>query len=183
MQPDNHYTSATVISTLHRWPYQAGVIAGFLAVGCLLVAASGWRCWAAERAPGSVAAETVGKALAASAAAMTIAFGMLGSLAVYLHGGINQHMFAHQGLYSVYMFVDFGPYVAWWGTTVAAAALAVVAFRAHAVPRWIGAVSALAVFIGIAPLLLTGLPGMPGVIGPVWLAVVSLGMARHVRLA
>jgi hypothetical protein len=181
MQPDTHQTSAAVVATLHRWPYQVAVVAGIIAVGCFLVAASGWRRWAAERAPDSLAAETIGKAFGATAGAMMIAFGMLGSLAVYLHGGINQHMFAHQGLYSVYMFVDFGPYVAWWGVTVAAAALAVVAFRNHAVPRWMGVASVAAVFIAVAPLVLTGLPGMPGAIGPFWLAVISLGMACHVR--
>jgi hypothetical protein len=181
MQPDNHATSAAVIASLHRWPYQVAVIAGLCAVACMLATASGWRRWAAERAPGNLAAETVGKAMGATAGAMMIAFGMLGSLAVYLHGGINQHMFSRDGLFSVYMFVDFAPYVAWWGATVAAAALAWVAFRNRLVPRWLGAASVAAVAIAVVPLLLTGLPGMPGVVGPFWLLVVSVGMNRHVR--
>jgi hypothetical protein len=116
-----------------------------------------------------------------------IGFGLLGSLAVYLHRGINQHMFAHDGLYSIYMFVDFAPYVAWWGATVAAAALAWIAFRNRLVPLWMGIASALAVAIAVLPLVATGLPGMPGVVGPFWLLVVSLGMTRvqaidHVEL-
>jgi hypothetical protein len=181
MQPDNHATSAAVIATLHRWPYQVAVIAGLFSVACMLATATGWRRWAAERAPGNLAAETVGKALGATAAAMMIGFGLLGSLAVYLHGGINQHMFSRDGLFSVYMFIDFAPYVAWWGATVAAAALAWIAFRNRLVPRWLGAMSAAAVAIAVLPMLLTGLPGMPGVVGPFWLLVVSVGMSRHVR--
>jgi hypothetical protein len=181
MQPDNHATSAAVIASLHRWPYQVAVIAGLCAVACMLATAAGWRRWAAERAPGNLAAETVGKAMGATAGAMMIGFGMLGSLAVYLHGGINQHMFSRDGLFSVYMFVDFAPYVAWWGATVAAAALAWVAFHNRLVPRWLGAISVAAVAIAVLPLLLTGLPGMPGVVGPFWLLLVSIGMNRHVR--
>jgi hypothetical protein len=170
-----------VINALHRWPYQAAVAAGFVAVACLLVAASGWRRWAADVLPQSLAAETIGRALAASAAAMMIGFGFLGSLAVYLHGGINQHMFAREGLYAIYLVVDFGPYIAWWGVTVAAAAVAVVALRNRALPRWVGALSVIAVALAVLPLFATGLPGMPGVVGPFWLAAASVGVYRNNR--
>jgi hypothetical protein len=151
-------------------------------VVCLLVAAAGWRRWAAERAPGSLAASVIARALGASAGAMMIGYGFMGALAVYLHGGINEKMFSAQGLFSLYMIVDFGPFIAWWGAAVAAIALAYAAFREGLVSRTLGVFSVLFVFVAIAPLVATGLPGMPGVVGPIWLAIASVGMARTRRL-
>jgi hypothetical protein len=173
MQPDGRHTTAAVIDTLHRWPYHVGVVAGFAAVACLLVAVNGWRRWATEHAPNNLAAGTVATALTATAGAMMIGFGFLGALAVYLHGGVNATMFSREGLFSIYMVVDFGPYIAWWGATVAAAAVAWLAFRDHLVPRWIGVVSVVSVAVPVVALVATGLPGMSGVIGPIWLALVS----------
>jgi hypothetical protein len=181
-QPDKAHLTASVINTLHRWPYQVSVISGFAAVVCLLVAAAGWRRWAAERAPQSLAANVIARALGASAGAMMIAYGFQGALAVYLHGGINEKMFSAQGLYSLYMIVDFGPFIAWWGVAVAAIALAYAAFREGLVSRTLGLFSVLFVLIAVAPMAATGLPGMPGVVGPAWLAVASIGTARTRRL-
>jgi hypothetical protein len=183
VQPANAHTTAAVIDKLHRWPYQVSVIAGFAAVACLLVAAAGWRRWAEKRAPESLAASVVAKAFTASAGAMMIAYGFAGALSVYLHGGIDAKMFSSQGLFSLYMILDFGPFIAWWGVTVAAAALAYAAFREGRVPKWVGVVSVAFVLIAVLPLIATGLPGMPGVIGPLWLAAVSVGLARSRRFA
>ena len=66
---------------------------------------------------------------------------------------------------------------------VAAAALVYAAFREGLVPRWVGVASAAFVLIALLPLIATGLPGMPGVIGPFWLAAVSVGLARSRRFA
>ena len=183
LQKSNAYTTASVVAKLHRWPYQLSVVTGFAAVACLLVAAAGWRRWAEHRAPGSLAASVVAKAFGASAGAMMIAYGFAGALAVYLHGGIDAKMFSAQGLFSLYMLLDFGPYIAWWGVAVAAAALVYAAFREGLVPRWVGVASAAFVLIALLPLIATGLPGMPGVIGPFWLAAVSVGLARSRRFA
>jgi len=183
LQKNDAHTTASVIAQLHRWPYQVSVVAGFAAVACLLVAAAGWRRWAQERAPESLAASVISKAFAASAGAMMIAYGFAGALAVYLHGGMNAKMFSAQGLFSLYMILDFGPYIAWWGVAVAAAALVYAAFREGRVPRWVGAVSVAFVVIALLPLVATGLPGMPGVLGPFWLALVSVGLARSRRFA
>jgi len=125
----------------------------------------------------------ISKAFAASAGAMMIAYGFAGALSVYLHGGINAKMFSAQGLFSLYMILDFGPFIAWWGVAVAAAALVYAAFREGRVPRWVGVVSAIFVLIAVLPLIATGLPGMPGVLGPFWLALVSVGLARSRRFA
>jgi hypothetical protein len=181
-QPDKAHRTASVINTLHRWPYQVSVITGFAAVACLLVAAAGWRRWAAERAPDSLSASVIARALGASAAAMMIAYGFQGALAVYLHGGINEKMFSAQGLFSLYMFVDFGPYIAWWGVAAAAVALAYAAFREGLVPRSIGVFSIVFLVVAVAPLVATGLPGMAGVVGPIWLAATSIAVARTRRL-
>ena len=183
VQKANAHTTAAVIANLHRWPYQVSVVAGFAAVTCLLVAAAGWRRWAEHRAPGSLAASVVSKAFGATAGAMMIAYGFAGALAVYLHGGIDAKMFSPQGLFSLYMILDFGPFIAWWGVTVAAAALVYAAFREGLVPRWVGVASIAYVLIAVLPLVFTGLPGMPGVIGPFWLAAVSVGAARSRRFA
>ena len=75
------------------------------------------------------------------------------------------------------MFLDFGPYIAWWGGAMAAAAMAWVSLRDGLLPRWIGAVSALFALVPIGVLVATGLPGFPGVVDPLWLVIVSLGVA------
>ena len=108
---------------------------------------------------------------------MTIGFGLLGSLAVYLPGGIDQHAFAHSSLLPIYMVVDFAPFVAWWGVAIAAAAVAVASIREHLFARWIGIFSAIAVALTVIPMVVTGLPGMPGVVGPLWLLIVSMARA------
>ena len=55
--------------------------------------------------------------------------------------------------------------------------MAVLAVRSR-LPRWMGVVSAL---LMLPPLLLAvfaSLPGMPGFTMPIWLVVISIGMAR-----
>ena len=51
-------------------------------------------------------------AFAASAALMMLGYGFMGSLAVYLPGGIDDGTFPVEGLYSVFMFLDFAPFIA-----------------------------------------------------------------------
>src|SRR5215211_3397132 len=111
---------AALIDRLDRTTYHLGVVAGFFTVLCVLFAAAGWRRWAARVAPESLPARVVSLALTASAGAMMLGYGFKGSLAVYLNGGIDAGAHAREGLYGVYMFLDFGPYVAWWGAAIAA---------------------------------------------------------------
>jgi hypothetical protein len=91
-------------------------------------------------------------------------------------------MFSPQGLFSLYMILDFGPFIAWWGVAAAAVALVYAAFREGLVSRTMGVFSVLFLLAAVAPLVATGLPGMPGVVGPAWLAITSIGMARTRRL-
>lgn len=176
-QVSNDRLTAAVIDSLHRWTYHVAVVAGFSAVFCLLLFAAGWRRWVTDRVPTSLAANVAPSALGASAAAMMIGYGLLGSLAVYLPGGIDQHAFAHSSLLSIYMVVDFAPFVAWWGVAIAAAAVTAVCFREHIFARWIGIFSAIVVALAVIPMVVTGLPGMPGLVGPLWLLIVSVAQA------
>jgi hypothetical protein len=167
---------AALIDRLDRTTYHLGVVAGFFTVLCLLFAAAGWRRWAARVAPESLPARVVSLALTASAGAMMLGYGFKGSLAVYLNGGIDAGAHAREGLYGVYMFLDFGPYVAWWGAAIAATAMAWLSLRDRLLPRWIGVVSALFALVPVAVLVATGLPGFPGVVDQAWLLIVSLGI-------
>ncbi len=64
--------TAEAVDHVSRTGYHVGVVAGLVAMGCLLVAAAGWRRWAAERAPHDLAARVVSMAMVASAGAMMI---------------------------------------------------------------------------------------------------------------
>jgi len=168
-----------VVDLVDRANYHIGAVAGFLTVACLLVAAAGWRRMAARwgaRWGDSLAARVVPSALVAAAGAMTIGYGFKGAMAVYLPGGINEGEYPREALYTLFMVNDLAPFFGWLGVTVAAGAVAVLALRRRVLPRWIGAVSVLAVLPPLGFLLATGLTGFSGVTGPIWLAVVSAGI-------
>jgi hypothetical protein len=75
------------------------------------------------------------------------------------------------------MFLDFGPYIAWWGAAIGAASMVWLSLRDRLLPIWIGVVSALFALAPIGFLVATGLPGLLGVVDPLWLVIVSLGVA------
>lgn len=131
---EEYLSGPAIIETLDRTTYHIGVVAGLLAVFCLLVFAAGFRRWAATAAATSLAAGVVTLALVASAGAMILGYGMKGSLAVYLPGGIDQGSMPAEGLYSVFMFLDLGPFMAWWGVALAAAAIGWLSLRERALP-------------------------------------------------
>ncbi len=160
--------------------FHVGIVAGLAATFCLLVTAAAWRRWANERAPGNLAAGMVPPALTASAGAMIVAYGMKGSLAVYLPGGMDEGSYTSEGLYSVFLFLDFAPYLAWWGVTFAAMAMAWLALRDRLLPRWLGVVSIPFVLAPLAFVVGTGLPGFTA-IDSIWLAVASAGLAVSLR--
>jgi hypothetical protein len=168
---------AALIDLLDRDLYHMGVVAGFFTVLCLLFTAAGWRRWADERAPASLPARVISLALTASAGALMLGYGFKGSLAVYLDGGLDEGSMAPEGLYAVFMFLDFGPFIGWWGAAIAAAVIAWLSLRDRLLARWMGIVSALFAIVPIGMLIGTGLPGFPGVVDSLWLAIVSLGLA------
>lgn len=170
-------SGAQIINELDRGRYHLGIVLGISAVLCLLVAAAGWQRWGSRRAADSLAARLVPLAFAASAGAMLLGYGFMGSLAVYLPGGMDEEYHAAEGLYSVFMFLDFAPLIAWWGAAFAAAGISWLALRERVLPLWMGIVSALFVVVPVGFMAATGLPGFPGVVDPTWLVIVSIGMA------
>ena len=173
--------AAAVVAALDQGNYHVGVVAGMFVVFCLLVFAAGWRRWASAAAPASLAAGAAGLALVASAGAMILGYGIKGSLAVYLPGGLNENEHPPEGLYALYMFDDLGPFMAWYGVAMVAAAVAWLALGERRLPLWLGAASALFALVPIGFLLVTGLPGFPGVIDPRWLIVAGVGLALSLR--
>jgi hypothetical protein len=168
-----------VLGYVNRADFQIGAVAGFLAVACVLAFAAGWRQWSERHGPPASAARLVGLALTASAGAMIIGYGIKGPLAIYLPGGINAGSYPREGLYSILMLNDSAPYFAWWGVVVAAGGVAWLALRERLVVRWVGAVSVLAVLVAFTWLALTGLTDFGGIVGPVWLVLASVGLARR----
>ena len=163
------------IRQVERAPYHVGVVVGFVAVVATLFAASGWRRWAGERAPDNVAAGVVSAALTASAGAMMLGYGFKGSMAVYLPGGMDEGTFTDEGLFSIWMFLDFAPYIAWWGTVVAAGVVTWISLRNRLLPRWIGFTSIPFAVAPLAFMVASGLPGM-SLLGTLWMVIVSLGL-------
>jgi hypothetical protein len=168
-----------VLGLIDRTDLQIGAVTGFLTVACVLAFAAGWRQWSERHGAPTSAARLVGLALVASAGAMIIGYGIKGPLAIYLPGGINANTYPPAGLYSILMLNDSAPYFAWWGVVVAAAGVAWLAFRERLVVRWVGAVSVLAVLAAFVWLALTGLTDFGGIVGPVWLILASVGLARR----
>ena len=75
-----------------------------------------------------------------------------------------------------FAYLDFGTLFGWWGAVLAAGAVAVLAFRRRLLPRWMGVTSAVLMAIPLAVGLLTALPGLPGLVMPIWLVAISIGM-------
>jgi hypothetical protein len=170
-------TGPQIIEQLDRSNYHLGIVLGIGAALCLLITAAGWQRWAAQQTGDSLAARLVPLAFTASAGAMMLGYGFMGSLAVYLPGGMDEEYHAAEGLYSVFMFLDFAPFIAWWGAAFAAIGIAWLSLRERTLPLWFGIVSALFALIPIGFMSITGLPGFPGVIDPLWLLILSAGMA------
>lgn len=172
------HTGARVLALVGHTGYQIGAVLGLAATACVLVTAAGWQRWARRAAPGSLPAGVVSGALVASAGAMIIGYGLKGSMAIYLPGGFNASEFARSSLYPLFMMNDLTPYFAWWGVPVAAGAVAVLGLR-RAVPVWLGVLSLVALIPPVVFLVATGLTAYAGIVGPTWLALVSLGLVVH----
>jgi hypothetical protein len=181
VRPEGKASTATAtvadIDNLSRGTYHVGIIAGYFCVAALLVTAAAWRRHVEQKYTGSTAARVVANGLIASAGALSLGYGWKGAMAVYLPGGMDHGQFPDSGLYVLYMLNDFGAYIGWLGTMVAAGAVAYMAFREKTVSRWIGVVSCLLLLPTLVFLVATGLPGFPGVVGGLWLLVTSLGLA------
>jgi len=166
-----------VVAQLDATTYHIGLVAGFVAVFCTLFTAAGWRRWASDHAPRSLPARVISMALTASAGAMILAYGIKGTLGDYLPGGGEGTLhWANTGIYSLFMWLDFAPFIAWWGTCMAAAAVAWVALRERRLPRSIGVLSLVLFLLPTVIMFSTSVPGLPFVSIP-WLLIVSVAMA------
>ena len=65
----------------------------------------------------------------------------------------------------------------WLGVVVAAGAVAWMGLRERTVSRWIGVVSVLPVLETTGTVVGLGVPGVPALLGPLWLVVTGLGLA------
>lgn len=174
-------SGAAVIDALDRTGFHIGIVSGLTAVLCLLIFTAGWRRWTAANAPESLAGEMISLAFVASTGAMLLGYGFKGSLAVYLPGGIDEGQYPNESLLSVFMFNDFAPYIAWFGVAMAAIGVAWFTLREHHLPVWFGIVAAIFALIPIGFLVITGLPGFPGVIDPLWMVMFGIGLSVRLR--
>lgn len=178
LSDDDYLKGKDVIDVLERGPYHLGIVLGLVAALCLLVVAAGWRRWAEEHAGRSLAARVVPQAMTASAGAMLLGYGFKGSLALYLDGGMDAGTMHPDGLYSVFMFLDFAPFISWWGVAMSLGAIAWLGFRERLVGRGVASVAAAFFAFPVLVVIGTALPGIPGVVCPLGLAITSVLVSR-----
>ncbi|HEV7720683.1 MAG TPA: hypothetical protein VGO60_05345 [Iamia sp.] len=178
LEEEDYTKGVEVVDKLEAGPYRVSFILGLVSIGCLMVAAAGWRRWAEARAPRDLAARIVGQGIALTTTVMVIFYGIVGAMGLYLHGGVEYgETMSREGLFVNHILLDFGVLLGWWGVAAAAVAMAVMAFRRNRlVPRWMGVVSVLLLLPPVGLAVGTSLPGLVGFFMPIWLAVISLGM-------
>lgn len=100
-----------------------------------------------------------------------------------LRGGLPDHgdseMYARESVGVFYTFIDQIQYTSLWPLVLAQFAVAALAFRYRALPRWYGALSGLLVIATLAMALALGLPYFAGLVGPWWLVASALVALRH----
>jgi hypothetical protein len=166
-----------IVDQVNRTNAHLSIVFGYLTVALLVVLSATWRRHVEARVASSSAARVVSNGVLISAAALTLGYGWKGAMAVYLPGGMDAGAFDKEGLYVLYMLNDFGSFIGWLGVTIAAGAIAWMAFRDRTVSRWIGAVALVPVLAVTAFTVGTGLPGFPGVVSPLFLVVAFTGLA------
>ncbi|MBI5089738.1 MAG: hypothetical protein HZB15_13025 [Actinobacteria bacterium] len=168
-----------VVEHLSRGGYYASFLLGLVSIASLLIAAAGWRRWAEERAPRHLASRTIASALGATATMNILGTALAGSMAIYLPGGSDQGWMSDEALFVNFTMLDFGQLLGWWGAMVAAGSVAALSLpKRRFLPRWMGIVSIVLMLPAIVFAAATGLPGFPGLVMPIWLVIISLGMMK-----
>jgi hypothetical protein len=176
---EDYQSGVAVLDKLERGGFHVAFILGLVSVGALLLAAAGWRRWAERNAPDDIAAGTISNALTATAAVNLIGYSLMGAMALYLPGGVDENWLSDEAMFTNFAYLDFGVLFGWWGAAVAAFCVAWLSFRSDRVlPRWMGVVSVLLLLPPVLMAIGMSLPGMPGFTMPIWLTIVSLGMLR-----
>jgi hypothetical protein len=168
--------SEKLFTDLSPLPYRLSMLAGYAAVVALLLFAASWRRHVEPRLAASTAAHLVPLGLLASAAGLTYGYGWKGALGLYMPGGMEEGSYDTQGLYVYYLLNDFGSFIGWLGVVVAAGAVAWMGLRERTVSRWIGIVSVIPVLQTTLMLIGLGVPGVQGLLAPIWLLVAGLGL-------
>jgi hypothetical protein len=171
------------VLTTNQSSFFMSMVAGYVTVVALLVLAASWRRHVEQRATSSTAAGVVTLGLTATAGALALAYGWRGAVGNYLPGGIDEGAYDVQGLWVMYVICDFGPYIAWVPMLAVSSALAWLAFRERLLPRWIGALNTVYVLLIGGAVVATGVPGLPGTLAQLVLAVTCAGLALSRRAA
>ncbi len=165
-----------VIDQLERGGFHVAFVLGLVSVIALFVAGSGWRRWAEQRAPGSIAARNIGVGITATATINVVFTALAGSMALYLPGGTDHGWLSNDAMFVNFTLLDFGSLLGWWGVTVAALSAVSLAFgRQRLLPRWTGVAAIVLLAPALAAAVITGLPGLVGLTMPIWLTAVSVG--------
>ena len=152
-----------------------GFVLGLIAVTALTVFTAWWSRRIEDVAPRAVAGRIATLGFTIAIAGLALTYSWKGALANYL--GPERGTYQEDGLFVYYIIADFGPFIPWLGATIAAAAIAWLSFENRAVSRILGGVSAVfAVFVGGA-VLVSGVPGLPGIPMPIWLAIAGIWLA------
>jgi hypothetical protein len=169
----------SVVRQIDQQTAHFSIVAGFIAVALLIAFAAQWRGIVERTFPYSSAARVVAQGLTAAAGALTLGYGWKGASAIYHAEGMDAGTYDEMGLYIYYILNDFGSYIGWFGVTVAAGAVAWMGLRERVIPLWIGFFSLIPVLAVVALTGGTGLPGFPGVVSPIWMAIAFTGLALH----
>lgn len=151
---------------------RVGFVLGLITVTALAVFTAWWSRRIEDVAPRSIPGRiaTVGLLVATSGLALT--YGWKGALANYL--GPEKGTYQQDGLFVYYILADFGPFIPWLGATIAAAAIAWVSFEDRVISRGLGGVSAAIAVLVAGAVLVSGVPGLPGIPMPIWLVIAGV---------
>ena len=175
---DDDYTVRVAdVFTVSQSALFFSMVLGYLTVALLLILAGSWRRHVESKDGASTAASIVTFGLVASAGALALAYGWRGALANYLPGGMESSAYDVNGLWVLYMLNDFSAYVGWVPAGVALGAVAWMSLRERTISRWIGALNLLYVVVTFGAVAGTGVPGLPGTLAAIFLAITGLGLA------
>ncbi len=157
--------------TMARFGFAAGVVA----VVALLVFQAAWRRNVETAFTRSTAARVASGGMIATAGAAMLGYGWRGGLATYL--GPEGFNYDEQGKFVYYMLNDFGAWMPWFGIVAVAGALGWMAWVERSVSRVLGTFSAIVAVGLLGAVIVSGVPGLPGGVMPMWLAIAGVWLA------
>ncbi|WP_292812727.1 hypothetical protein [Microbacterium sp.] len=152
-----------------------GFTAGLLGILGMLVFVGAWRRHVEARFVRSSAAGVVTAGLIATAGASLLGYGWRGALANYL--GPEAGLYDSEGLFVYYMLTDFGAYLPWFGALVAVLGMGWMAWVERSISRVMASVGLVVALFLLVLTVATGVPGLPGTLTPIWLAIAGIWLA------